>query len=83
MPPNIFSSSSPATKAVVTLILIENSQGMLTVWNDLRQHYLPTLLGSMRMANPVVPVRTSLLYPPLCPKLCSDTRSVAHHRTRR
>lgn len=58
MPPNIF-ASSPATKAVVTLILIENSQGMRTVWNDLRQHYLPTLLGTMRVANPVIPVRTT------------------------
>ncbi|KAG8215693.1 hypothetical protein J3R82DRAFT_7571 [Butyriboletus roseoflavus] len=55
MTPSIF-SSPPAVKAVVTLILIENSHGMLSVWNDLRQHYLPTLLGTMRLANPVVPI---------------------------
>ncbi|KAH0835563.1 hypothetical protein J3R83DRAFT_9267 [Lanmaoa asiatica] len=55
MTPPIF-ASPPAAKAVVTLVLIENSQGMLTTWNDLRQHYLPTLLGTMRMANPVVPI---------------------------
>ncbi|KAF8549317.1 hypothetical protein OG21DRAFT_1606496 [Imleria badia] len=29
---------------------------MLSTWNDLRQHYLPTLLGTMRMENPVVPI---------------------------
>ncbi|KAI9566592.1 hypothetical protein HD554DRAFT_2174249 [Boletus coccyginus] len=54
MSPNIF--ASPAAKAVVTLVLIENSQAMLSAWNDLRQHYLPTLLGTMRIANPVVPI---------------------------
>ncbi|KAF9221197.1 hypothetical protein BS17DRAFT_284920 [Gyrodon lividus] len=54
--PAIF-NSGPAVKAVITLILIENSQEMVSAWDDLRGHYLPTLLGTMRMANPIVPVR--------------------------
>ncbi|KAG6372108.1 hypothetical protein JVT61DRAFT_8822 [Boletus reticuloceps] len=55
MQTNVF-VSPPNTKALITLILIENSQAMFSSWNDLRQHYLPTLLGSMRIANPVVPI---------------------------
>jgi len=53
--PSIF-KSDPAAKAVITLVLIENSQEMVAAWSDLRGHYLPTLLGTMRVANPVVPV---------------------------
>ncbi|KAF8836103.1 hypothetical protein BDN67DRAFT_362409 [Paxillus ammoniavirescens] len=53
--PAIF-NSGPAVKAVITLILIENSQEMVSAWEDLRGHYLPTLLGTMRMSNPVVPI---------------------------
>ena len=49
--------SDPAAKAVITLVLIENSQEMVSAWADLRGHHLPTLLGTMRVANPVVPVR--------------------------
>lgn len=29
---------------------------MVAAWSDLRGHYLPTLLGTMRVANPVVPI---------------------------
>ncbi|KAL4066619.1 hypothetical protein J3A83DRAFT_4374681 [Scleroderma citrinum] len=53
--PPIF-KSDPAAKAVITLVLIENSQEMVPAWSDLRGHYLPTLLGTMRVANPVVPI---------------------------
>ncbi|KAG9312453.1 hypothetical protein JVU11DRAFT_6837 [Chiua virens] len=63
--PPIF-SSSPAVKALVTLILIENSQRMRNSWSDLR-HYLPTLLGTMRLANPVIPVRRTFPFPPPLP----------------
>ncbi|KIJ62471.1 hypothetical protein HYDPIDRAFT_30432 [Hydnomerulius pinastri MD-312] len=48
--------AAPAVKAVITLVLIENSQEMVSAWEDLRTHYLPTLLGTMRVANPVVPI---------------------------
>ncbi|KAH7886585.1 hypothetical protein F5I97DRAFT_1926913 [Phlebopus sp. FC_14] len=48
--------SSAAVKAVITLVLIENSQEMYSAWPELRDHYLPTLLGTMRVANPVVPI---------------------------
>ena len=30
---------------------------MIGRWPDLRDHYLPTLLGTVRKVNPVVPVR--------------------------
>ena len=43
-------------EAVATLVLIENSQAMVQNWSDLRDHHLPTLLGTMRLANPIVPV---------------------------
>ena len=58
MPPPIFASSQP-TKALVTLVLIENSQLLFPSWAALREHYLPTLLGTMRIANPVIPVCTT------------------------
>jgi len=47
-------------EAVATLVLIENSQAMVQSWSDLRDHHLPTLLGTMRLANPIVPVSTEL-----------------------
>ena len=43
-------------EAVATLVLIENSQAMVQNWSDLRDHHLPTLLGTMRLANLIVPV---------------------------
>ncbi|KAI0299976.1 hypothetical protein B0F90DRAFT_566876 [Multifurca ochricompacta] len=55
-PPGLF---KPAQQrhTVATLILIENSAAMMDRWPDLRDRYLPTLLGTMRMANPVVPIQ--------------------------
>ena len=41
-------------EAVATSVLIENSPAM--VQSDLRDHHLPTLLGTMRLANSIVPV---------------------------
>ncbi|KZT30209.1 hypothetical protein NEOLEDRAFT_317993 [Neolentinus lepideus HHB14362 ss-1] len=46
---------------VATLLLIENSREMAQYWPELRAHYLPTLLGTMRLANPVVPIQVLLL----------------------
>jgi hypothetical protein len=43
-------------EAVAILVLIENSQAMVQNWSDLRDHHLPTLLGTMRLANSIVPV---------------------------
>jgi hypothetical protein len=52
---------------LATLFLIENSAAMVDRWPDLRDRYLPTLLGTVRKVNPVVPVcyRTHLtsVYP--------------------
>ncbi|KAI6043653.1 hypothetical protein EDC04DRAFT_672516 [Pisolithus marmoratus] len=53
--PSIFKSDA-AVEAVITLVLIENSQEMVPAWGNLRGQYLPTLLGCMRAANPVVPI---------------------------
>jgi hypothetical protein len=44
---------------LATLVLIENSPAMVDRWPDLRDHYLPTLLGTVRKVNPIVPVRYS------------------------
>ena len=43
-------------EAVAILVLIENSQAMVQNWSDLHDHHLPTLLGTMRLANSIVPV---------------------------
>ena len=50
--------------SLAILVLIENSAAMIDRWPDLRDHYLPTLLGTVRKVNPVVPVRdnTSLSF---------------------
>jgi len=54
-PEAIFKPVVPG-EVVATLVLIESSQAMVDFWPDLRHHYLPTLLGTMRSANPIVPV---------------------------
>lgn len=46
---------------MAVLLLIENSREMASCWSELRAHYLPTLLGTMRVANPVVPIQVLLL----------------------
>jgi hypothetical protein len=56
IPEAIFRPVVPG-EAVATLVLIENSRAMVDCWSDLRDHCLPTLLGTMRLANPNVPVR--------------------------
>ena len=56
IPEAIFKPVVPG-EAVAILVLIENSQAMVQAWSDLRDHHLPTLLGTMRLANPAVPVR--------------------------
>ncbi|KAI0313104.1 hypothetical protein OF83DRAFT_1294536 [Amylostereum chailletii] len=70
IPVGMFSPLTPG-RPVATLLLIENSQPMFSRWPDLRDHYLPNLLGSMRVVNPVVPIQvlwlTSCLPPPDAP----------------
>jgi hypothetical protein len=63
VPEAIFKPVVPG-EAVVTLVLIENSQAMVHSWSDLRDHHLPTLLGTMKLANPIVPVRLHVVDPP-------------------
>jgi hypothetical protein len=52
---------------LATLVLIENSAAMIDRWPDLRDHYLPTLLGTVRKVNPVVPVCCLTLLRSTCP----------------
>lgn len=63
-PKALFKPAVPG-EPVATLVLIENSEPMMNGWPDLRDHHLPTLLGTMRLANPVVPVRAHLERMPL------------------
>jgi len=46
--------------SLATLVLIENSAAMVDRWPDLRDRYIPTLLGTVRKVNPVVPVRRNV-----------------------
>lgn len=55
-PPGLFKPAQQG-HTVATLVLIENSAAMVERWPDLRDRHLPTLLGTMRMANPVVPIQ--------------------------
>jgi hypothetical protein len=57
-PPGLFKPPQQGHN-LATLVLIENSAAMVDRWPDLRDHYLPTLLGTVRKVNPVVPVRYS------------------------
>lgn len=40
-----------------TLLLIENSQSMKSVWPEIRNYHLPALIGQLEVTNPLVPVR--------------------------
>jgi hypothetical protein len=51
----IFRPVAP-NQGLATLLLIENSQEMVPMWPDLRDRHLPTLIGAMRLANPVAEV---------------------------
>jgi hypothetical protein len=55
-PPGLFKPAQQG-HSLATLVLIENSAAMVDRWPDLRDRYLPTLLGTVRKVNPVVPVR--------------------------
>ena len=55
-PPGLFKPAQQG-HSLATLVLIENSPAMVARWPDLRDHHLPTLLGTVRKVNPVVPVR--------------------------
>ena len=55
----IFRPAFPG-QPVATWLLIENTQSMFSCWADLRNRYLPNIVGSIRAANPGVPVRTPI-----------------------
>ncbi len=83
-PPSLFRPAQQG-HTIATLVLIENSAAMVERWPDLRDRHLPTLLGTMRMANPVVPVRCNASTPSTLPAkfLLSnpppvDSSSLAH-----
>jgi hypothetical protein len=51
----IFRSVLP-NQAVATLLLIENSKAMSTIWPNIRDKHLPTLIDTLGIANPLAPV---------------------------
>jgi hypothetical protein len=58
-PPGLFKPAQQGHSLAI-LVLIENSASMIGRWPDLRDRYLPTLLGTVRKVNPVVPVRHNI-----------------------
>ncbi|KAF8465140.1 hypothetical protein DFH94DRAFT_783878 [Russula ochroleuca] len=68
-PPGLFKPAQQGHSLAI-LVLIENSATMIGRWPDLRDHYLPTLLGTVRKVNPVVPIQVIFL--PNCPISASD-----------
>ena len=61
-PPGLFKPAQQGDSLAI-LVLIENSAAMIDRWPDLRDRYLPTLLGTVRKVNPVVPVRGNTSLP--------------------
>ena len=61
-PPGLFKPAQQGDSLAI-LVLIENSAAMIDRWPDLRDRYLPTLLGTVRKVNPVVPVRDNTSLP--------------------
>ena len=61
-PPGLFKPAQQGDSLAI-LVLIENSAAMVDRWPDLRDRYLPTLLGTVRKVNPVVPVRDNASLP--------------------
>ncbi|KAN0133509.1 hypothetical protein V8E53_008677 [Lactarius tabidus] len=78
-PPGLFKPAQPG-HTVATLVLIENSAAMVERWPDLRDRHLPTLLGTLRMANPVVPIQ--VLWLTSCPVSPSE-EGIAHSNNSR
>ncbi|KAI0251615.1 hypothetical protein BJV78DRAFT_1209230 [Lactifluus subvellereus] len=68
-PPGLFQPAQQG-HSLATLVLIENSAAMVDRWPDLRDHYLPTLLGTVRKVNPVVPIQ--VLWGTSCPVSASE-----------
>ncbi|KAI9451596.1 hypothetical protein F5148DRAFT_1290035 [Russula earlei] len=59
-PPGLFKPAHQG-HSLATLVLIENSAAMVDRWPDLRDRYLPTLLGTVRKVNPFVPIHVLFL----------------------
>ena len=57
--PSPFSRPAITGDAVSVLVLVEDSRAMADKWQDIRETYLPTLLGSLRLADGTVPVCVS------------------------
>ncbi|KAH9943594.1 hypothetical protein B0H21DRAFT_748599 [Amylocystis lapponica] len=55
--PSPFSRPAMTGDPVSVLVLVEDSQAMAGKWVEIRDYYLPTLLGSLRMADTSVPMR--------------------------
>ncbi|KAH9961896.1 hypothetical protein BC827DRAFT_1155102 [Russula dissimulans] len=69
-PPQGLFKPAHQAHSLATLVLIENSAAMVDRWPDLRDRYIPTLLGTVRKVNPVVPIH--VLFLTSCPVSSSE-----------
>ncbi|EIW74163.1 hypothetical protein CONPUDRAFT_147802 [Coniophora puteana RWD-64-598 SS2] len=49
-------------QAVSALILVENSEPMVSLWPELQNDYLPSMLAAIRVAHPITPIRVMMLH---------------------
>lgn len=78
-PPGLFKPAQQGDSLAI-LVLIENSAAMIDRWPDLRDRYLPTLLGTVRKVNPVVPIQVIFL--PSC-RVSATEEAIPHSSSSR
>ncbi|KAF8497774.1 hypothetical protein F5888DRAFT_1694817 [Russula emetica] len=78
-PPGLFKPAQQGDSLAI-LVLIENSSAMIDRWPDLRDRYLPTLLGTVRKVNPVVPIQVIFL--PSC-RVSATEEAIPHSSSSR
>ncbi|KAF7416316.1 hypothetical protein PC9H_002581 [Pleurotus ostreatus] len=79
MSAGIFRPPMP-NQAVATLLLIENSRTMASLWSDLRDHYLQPLVETLERPYPPVPT-TMFVLPSLPPTDDPSLYSAVHHQS--
>ncbi len=55
-----FSNAGQPSDSVFVMVLVEDSRAMQAKWNDVRRHYLPLILESLRTVDMVEQVRALL-----------------------
>lgn len=62
--PNSPFKPMPQQQAVATLFLIENSEATQSMWSDLQDRYLPSIVAKLEKANPMAQVHCHNISPP-------------------